>query len=128
MATGYDYDEAIRAAAAAGVTGDTGVGTASTIEDLDRAQTEMGQINEPIKPSVIYGKGGLTKELGDAEFGRQAKQAIRDNEVAGVVAAQKDAALGAMYNRLRGMLDSKRMEADMYRQDRDSLANALMYT
>lgn len=64
--------------------------------------------NTTRQPSKI---GSLTEELSDAEFGKQAKQQIRDNEVATAVATQKDAetapVMNEMYARLQDALQYK---------------------
>jgi len=59
---------------------------------------------------------GISETLSNAEFGKIAKQTARDNQVAGEVSATKNAELGAMYNRLKDIINTKQAENDVMKQ------------
>jgi len=59
---------------------------------------------------------GISETLSNAELGKIAKQTARDNQVAGEVSATKNAELGAMYTRLKDIINTKQAENDVMKQ------------
>ena len=79
------------------------------------SQASTGTINGSYLYDPANGKT-VTGQLSDAEAGRIAKQGARDQQVAGQVTAAKDQEIGAMYGRLKNMLEVKQYENDRLKE------------
>jgi len=76
---------------------------------LDQRQKETGAINGSKLYDLDNGTG-ISEKLSNAELGKQAKQSMRDQQVAGQVASAKDQEIGAMYGRLKDIIENTQME------------------
>lgn len=76
---------------------------------LDQKQKETGAINGSKLYDLDNGKT-ITDTVSLTELGKQAKQSMRDQQVAGQVASAKDQEIGAMYGRLKGIIENTQME------------------